>query len=186
MVSVTVDNHIESQTIPLESNYFEIEKVTEDFDVTVNCELVTYKASVFYDSVGGTVTLNGEQAKSIDVVQYSPLVIEAFPETGYHVGWLSINGVECTSGMVDNTYIINNVSSDTEIRIRFDIDMFSFTTEYDASHGSVSVNGNTANELNFAYGEKVVVELYPAEGWELGKALLNGDDVTSRFQIPAL
>lgn len=181
VVSVTVDNHIESQTIPLESNYFEIEKVTEDFDVTVNCELVTYKASVFYDSVGGTVTLNGEQAKSIDVVQYSPLVIEAFPETGYHVGWLSINGVECTSGMVDNTYIINNVSSDTEIRIRFDIDMFSFTTEYDASHGSVSVNGNTANELNFAYGEKVVVELYPAEGWELGKALLNGDDVTSRF-----
>lgn len=42
-------------------------------------------------------------------------------------------------------------------------------------------NGNTANEVSVAYGENVIVELYPAEGWELANALLDGNDVTADF-----
>ncbi len=180
-VSVTVNGEV----IPLEGSgfyCFEVEKVTEDMDVTVNCEFAVYKATVVYESDGGgVVKLNGEETDVINVTQDNPLAIEMIPDTGYHIGWLSINGVECTSEIVDKSYTIDNVISDIEVRVRFDKDIISFIAEYDATHGSVAINGNTANEVSVAYGENVIVELYPAEGWELANALLDGNDVTADF-----
>jgi len=110
------------------------------------------------------------------LVEYgSNATIRLYPEQGYDIAFVTINGIDVTSKFENYSYVIRNV---TELKT---IKVVAFRTSYQieilaAEGGRIIASSNTVIP-----GGSVTFTALPNDGYQLSSAVMNGENVTDRF-----
>ena len=164
-------------------------------------KIYTYSISV--NSSFGSVNFNGttveNESKTFSALEGSSVTLSFTPEEGRELANLIIDGEDVTSKVVNNQYMIDNVSKSMDIQVSF----FSIKiTAKGNGHvlckkGSVYQNpsttgfeqGDTRNGTNLYFVPlpttytSLSFFVYPDEGYQLAKVIRDGVDITSQVYI---
>ena len=168
-----------------------ISEIAGDREVTVVFEKgtpVTYSLKVSY-SDGGTVKVNNllvGSGTSLAVTKSTKVSVRFVPDEGFVLKQVLLDGVDVTNQLVGNVLEIPTVSADLEIVVFFEeIPMVSCIVNI-VGNGVVKVNEQQIkNSLDFVSvekGEAVTFSFTPDAGYELGKVLMNNQEITSQVK----
>ena len=141
-------------------------------------------------SIGnGVVSYDGtiirDDFNSFSAEEGTNVVITISPDNDYQIKSVKINNTDVTSGVLNNTYTINNISSDTAVEVEFEaIPIPTYTLSVKASgNGSATYSGITAknNTKSFTLNEGTssTITFAPDNGYRIKSVKVNSVDVTS-------
>ena len=124
---------------------------------------------------GGTVTINGESASTLQVVKSSNVTVKATPANGYRfVNWTNANG-EVVSTEATYTF---TASESTSLVANFETDVvyhkITVSTYYNNNGGTVKVGKEDATSVDVAEGGSVEMLATVANGYEFMGWLKDG------------
>jgi len=110
------------------------------------------------------------------LIQYgSDVIIRLYPDQGYDIAFVTIDGADITSKLENNTYIIRNVTEQKNIKVV--ATRTSYQIEVIKSEGgTIRASSNTVIP-----GGSVTFTLVPNEGYEVVAVVMNGVNITDRF-----
>ena len=110
------------------------------------------------------------------LIQYgSEVAIHLYPEQGYDIAFVTINGEDVTSKFVNNTYVIQNVTEQKNIKVVASRTSYQIEV-HESEGGAILASSNTVIP-----GGTVTLTLSPEEGYEVVNVIMNGEDITNRF-----
>ncbi len=110
------------------------------------------------------------------LIQYgSNVTIRLYPDKGYGISFVTINGEDVTSKFENNTYVMQNVTEHRNIKV------VATRTSYqieviESEGGTIIASSNTVIP-----GGSVTFTLAPNEGYEVVSVIMNGENITDRF-----
>lgn len=111
------------------------------------------------------------------LVQYgSDVTIRLYPDRGYDITFVIINGDDVTSKFENNTYVIRNVTEHKNIKVL--VTRTSYLIEVIESDGGTIV----ASSNTVIPGGSVTFTLLPDEGYEAVSVVMNGENIIDRFK----
>jgi PKD repeat protein/NifU-like protein involved in Fe-S cluster formation len=162
IVDVTVDGQsmgaIESYTF---TNITADHTIAATFIAVINIDINA-------DAEGGSVTPNGTQ--TLDAGESFTFTVT--PDNCYEIGNVTVNGVAVTLD-ANNSYTINNVSTDQNINVTFN--QLSYTITASAGNG-----GNiTPGTSNVNCGDNITFTITPDDGYMIADLLVDGQSTGS-------
>ena len=105
----------------------------------------------------------------------SDVTIRLYPDQGYDIAFVTINGEDVTSRFENNTYVIRNVTEHKSIKV------VTIRTSYqievlESEGGTIIASSNTVIP-----GGSVTFTLLPNEGYEVVAVVMNGENITDKF-----
>ena len=115
----------------------------------------------------------GEQST---LVQYgSDVTIRLYPEQGFGIAFVTINGTDVTSQFDNNVFVMQNVTEQKNIQVVATRTSYQIET-IDSEGGSIIASSTTVIP-----GGSVTFTLLPDEGYEVVNVIMNGESITDRF-----
>ncbi|MBE7074685.1 MAG: hypothetical protein E7376_01735 [Clostridiales bacterium] len=108
--------------------------------------------------LNGTITPNTNQK----VVGGSSLTLQLHANAGYTIQSLIVNGIDCTSLIVDNEYVIENIVENKEVSATFAILTYQIVSSAEGN-GTISPEGT----IMLNYGETKTYEFTPSAGYKV-------------------
>ena len=105
----------------------------------------------------------------------SDMTIRLYPEQGYDIAFVTVNGADVTSKFENNVYVIRNVTEPQSIKVV--ATRIYYLIEVRESEGGVLV----ASSNKVIPGGSVTFTLFPDEGYEVLNVIMNDEDITGRF-----
>ena len=105
----------------------------------------------------------------------SDMTIRLYPEQGYDIAFVTINGSDVTSKFENNTYVIQNVTEQKNINVV--ASRTSYQIEIKESEGGTII----ASSNTVIPGGSVTFTLLPDEGYKVANVIMNNEDITDRF-----
>lgn len=147
------------------NNTYEATMVKEGLTIDATFKAIKHTVTI-NKNAGGTVT-----ADKLEAVTGEDVTLTVTPDTGYHLSALYVNGNAVSVGesgtvvvkMVKTGLIVSGVFAKKRAPI----------TVTDTKGGTIYATPRT----DAAIGEEVEIEVYPDDGYELGKLLVNGEEV---------
>lgn len=147
------------------NNTYEATMVKEGLTVDATFKAIKHTVTI-NKNAGGTVT-----ADKLEAVTGEDVTLTITPDTNYHLSALYVNGNAVSVGesgtvvvkMVKTGLIVSGVFAKKRAPI----------TVTDTKGGTIYATPRT----DAAIGEEVEIEVYPDDGYELGKLLVNGEEV---------
>ena len=110
------------------------------------------------------------------LIQYgSDVTICLYPDRGYSIAFVTINGEDVTSKFENNTYVMRNVTEHKNIKVV--ATRTSYQIEVIESEGGTIL----ASSTTVIPGGSVTFTLLPDEGYEVVNVFMNGENITDRF-----
>ena len=110
------------------------------------------------------------------LIQYgSDVTIHLYPDQGYDIAFVTIDGEDVTTKFENNTYIIRNVTEHKNIKVV--ATRTSYQIEVLESEGGTII----ASSSTVIPGGSVTFTLSPNEGYEVVTVVMNGENITDRF-----
>lgn len=167
-----------------------IRDINQNTEVTVTFKS-TPKSTVIVTSLSGGYTLfmdvninNSTQTFSLD--EGATAVLSFFPNSGYRLSSVKIDGVEAISNITDNRYILSNLKGLVMVSVSFEAIPVTPTYTMSVSSsdgGSVKFQGNTIESDTWTgsvnEGTAFMLEFVPKTGYRLKNVTVNGADVTN-------
>jgi len=156
---------------------------------------VTGKGSVNVNYTGKTMVLANENY----VEEGSSALISIVPNDGYHLASLTVGGIDVTSQVKDNQFVIDEVSESMGINATFEYtpntvelsvsgngyvvceERQNFTSSNNRTLGSVR---KSSRSFNVREGFHLLFSIYSDDGYQIAKVLENGTDITSQINNP--
>lgn len=136
---------------------------------------------------GGKLSLLGqdvtaEQPLSTTVKTGTDIDIVVSAEEGYRLSTLTINEVDKTAEIINDTLYVKNLGEDIEVKAVFEKQTFPITL-FVAEGGSLAVGEQTTEEgktmtLVAQWGDSIEVIISEGEDYELETVTINGNDAT--------
>ena len=106
----------------------------------------------------------------------SDVTIRLFPDQGYDIAFVTINGADVTSKFENNVFVIQNVTEQKNInvvatRTSYQIEVI------ESEGGTIIASSNTVIP-----GGSVTFTLLPDEGYEVVNVIMNGENITDKFE----
>lgn len=105
----------------------------------------------------------------------SDVTIRLFPDQGYDIAFVTINGADVTSMFENNTYVLRNVTEQKSINVI--ATRTSYQIEVIESEGGKII----ASSYSVIPGGSVTFTLSPDEGYVVVNVIMNGENITDRF-----
>lgn len=105
----------------------------------------------------------------------SDVTIRLYPNQGYDIAFVTINGADVTSRFVNNVYVIHNVTEQKNIHVI--ATRTSYQIEVIESEGGTII----ASSYSVIPGGSVTFTILPDEGYEVVNVIMNGENITDRF-----
>ncbi|WP_295730434.1 leucine-rich repeat domain-containing protein, partial [uncultured Muribaculum sp.] len=167
---------------PGENHEWRLDSIQSDITVKVASDEIRYTILARIDSKAGHITVNGEKTDSTTIVYGMGATIGIVLNEGFKVDSIGMNDTDATAMFADGKLTIDRMIEDITLSVLTSLKTFTFTTDYDATYGSVSVGGNTATAQQYTYGSRPEIEIMPDEGFCPSTVMLNGEDITSLFE----
>ncbi len=151
------------------SDYWNIFKAIVEMDM----DDITFTASTMI--IGdGTVSINGENATytPTKVTQHQPATITIAPTDGWQIESVSLNGVDITNELADNTYTIESVDTNYTLEVQFKrnpVDVVVYSGEY----GVLTIP--------VEYGADFNLMIEGGGDWTVTSVLVNGIEQSEAF-----
>lgn len=196
-VSITGSDNVTTDVTAAykQNDYYEFVSLDSDYTVNVEMEEVGSNSILFhYDSRTGWVNISdthtsfgcaADQTYPITTGGTYTIQVGSNQE-GYGLSKLEVNGEDVTDTyMVNNGYVINNVSQDYEVNITYG-ELPSITAIYDSSQGEVDLNYfGRLNPDQPRYIEPQYTDInlwvYAYNGYEISTIKVDGVDITSQY-----
>ena len=138
-------------------------------DTTVEVKFTIASYTVSFSKTGeGTVTLSKTTANYGDEI-----TVTATPAEGYELGSIKVNGKAIDGNKFEMP------AKDTTVEVTFNKITYTITVKKEGE-GTVKLSKTSAIE-----GEKITVNVTPAEGYEISSIKVNGDEITgNKFTMP--
>lgn len=162
-----------------EEGRWTLDSITGDVNVKISSEIITFAVTAKMNAEAGHLTVNGETTDSVRVAWGENAVIALTLNEGYKLDSFTVNGTDVTDRIVDGKLTLEAIREDIVAEAAASLIAYSFKTEFDAAHGTVTVGGNTATEQTYTYGSRPEIEILPDEGYCVSWARLNGNDIKS-------
>lgn len=160
-----------------EEGRWTLDSITGDVNVKISSEIITFAVTAKMNAEAGYMTINGETTDSVRVAWGENAVIALTLNEGYKLDSFTVNGTAVSDRIVDGKLTLEAVREDIAAEATASLITYSFRTEFDAAHGTVTVGGNTATEQTYTYGSRTEIEILPDEGYCISWARLNGNDI---------
>ena len=149
-------------TKSVQDNTFTINNISANTSVGVFFEAIpiqSFSVNIAVSS-GGQVEYNGtvisNSSRSFTVDEGTSLTMNVFADTQYKLAKVSVNGTDKTSSVSENTLTINNVSSDINVNVAFEMIMEEFS-ENGIKYGIVSSGSYKVRVLVNNYSGHVII-----------------------------
>ncbi len=146
----------------------------------------TYTLSITASGYG-SVSYNGTTVRSktstFTVNEGSSASISFTPDNGYRIKSVKVNNTDVTSRVSNNSYTVNNISSNINVEVVFEaIPPTTYTLSINSTgNGSVSYSGtavrNQSKSFTVNEGSTINISLYPDNGYRLKSIKVNNTDV---------
>ena len=178
-------------TAAVTNSIYTIANITSDHVVNVVFEETPANTFTFTLDVGsgGTVTYSGVEvsasSRDFTIKEGASMVLNISPNIGYHLKSLSINNVDKTSTVVDNTFTIYEICADTSVKVEFEpMPIQHFSIDISVSEGGkVECNGMTISNDTRSFtvdeGSSITLTILQDIQYKLGKITVNNVDMTS-------
>lgn len=140
--------------------------IGEDKDIVIEAKKRQYDIYTEVFGGHGSITEDG-------VVEYgSDFTVNLYPDTGYRLAFLTVDGKDVTAEVVNNSYTIPEIKSTTRVRAAYQKIEYPITTEVVGEGGKISKSGTAKYGENYrikvtAYNDYIVdsfkVDGEPAE-----------------------
>ena len=126
------------------------------------------------------------ETKSFTVNEGTNATVSITPDDGYRIKSVKENDSDVTSSVSNNTYTINNISSNTTLEVEFEaIPVPTYTLSITATgNGSATYDEtsvrNETKSFTVNEGTNATVTFSPDDGNSIASVNLNGSDVTSQ------
>ena len=131
-------------------------------------------------SQGCQIQINGVMFGSGELSALIPygsdVTIRLYPDQGYDIAFVTINGADVTSKFENNVFVIQNVNEQKNINVI--TTRTSYQIEVIESEGGIIV----ASSNTVTPGGSVTFTLSPDEGYEVVNVIMNGENITDRFK----
>ncbi len=178
IIGVNADGEYKS-FVQGEEGRWTLDSITGDVNVKIASEIITFAVTAKMNAEAGHLTINGETTDSVRVAWGENAVIALTLNEGYKLDSFTVNGTDVTDRIVDGKLTLEAIREDIAAEAAASLIAYSFRTEFDAAHGTVTVGGNTATEQIYTYGSRPEIEILPDEGYCISWARLNGNDIKS-------
>ena len=116
-----------------------------------------FKVSVPTDLQGGYIVTSAEE-----VEKGGEVTLTVYPDLGYELDWLKVNGEDATPADGINTVKVSNIQEDLKVTAQFaGVDFTITANESENGTYTVAKSGN--------YGDEIKIEFTPATGYQLEK-----------------
>ena len=141
--------------------------VERDFDDNKN----KYHSVVISKNKGGSVLINEDYSMSV-IKENEKAVIQIIPDNNYNVKSVLLNGNDITSDLVDNKYIIEEVSDDIKLNV-----IFEFVPIY------LTIKQSNFGVLKLKVNPNETFEFYimPEEGYSVNTITYNGVNISNEI-----
>ena len=199
-VSITPDNGYKVASLyvnninmisSIANNSYTINNISKNTTVEVTFEAIpvtTYSLSITA-SGNGSVTYNStavrNKTQSFTVSEGTSATVSITPDKGYKIASLYVNNINMTSGITDNSYIINNISKNTTVEVTFEaIPVTTYSLSITASgNGSVTYNStavrNKTQSFTVDEGTSATVFITPDNGYKIASLYVNNINMIS-------
>ena len=160
-----------------ENEMWNLENITSDVTVKISSEILTYAVNTKIDPDAGHITINNEAADNTRIEWGKNAVITISLNEGYKIDAIFVNGTDATDMLSGTQLTFEAITHDITVEVEASLIQYRFITEYDNTHGTVTVNGNTSTEQSYAFGSRPEIEIVPDEGYCISWALLNETDI---------
>lgn len=110
------------------------------------------------------------------LIQYgSDVTIHLYPDKGYGIAFVTINGEDVTSKFENNTYVMQNVIEHKNIKVATTRTSYQIEV-IESEGGTIMASSNTVIP-----GGSVTFTLAPNDGYEVVAVVMNGENITDRF-----
>lgn len=116
---------------------------------------------------------SGEQSTLVE--HGGNVTVRLYPDRGYDIAFVTINGSDVTSKFENNVYVIQYVTEPKNIAVI--ATRTSYYIDIIESDGGALI----ASSNNVIPGGTVTFTLFPAEGYEVLNVIMNGENITDRF-----
>ena len=147
------------------NNTYEATMVKEGLTVDATFKAIKHAITI-NKNAGGTVT-----ADKLEAITGEDVTLTVTPDTNYHLSTLYVNGNAVSVGE-NGTVVVKMVKTGLIVSGIFAKKSAPITVT-DTKGGTIYTNPRT----DAAIGEEVEIEVYPDDGYELGKLLVNGEEV---------
>lgn len=161
-----------------------------DFTIEVKAAEVpvpTFAVTTDFVAEQGSLTLrtaNGQTlASGTKIASGTPIIVEVAPKPDFQLEQLLVNGVDRTSGLINNklTLAITEMTTITATFKEVVTKTFVVTTNYDSKQGRVRIlNRETNKEIPvwtpIKHKTKIWIEVVPNEGYEVSLLLVNNQE----------
>ena len=150
-------------------------------------EMVEYVQLSVQASSGGSVSFNDttftNETREFSIEEDSDAILTFFPNEGYYLSSLTLNGTDVTSKVSNNSYTISNITAATTVVAKFSQYTYTLSVQ-GSSGGSVSYGStswtNATKTFDIIYGSDATLTFTPNRGYYLSALTVNGTDVTSK------
>ena len=176
-------------TSSISNNSYTISNINQNTTVGVEFEAIpptTYTLSITASGYG-SVSYNGTTVRSktstFTVNEGSSASISFTPDNGYRIKSVKVNNTDVTSRVSNNSYTVNNISSNINVEVVFEaIPPTTYTLSINSTgNGSVSYSGtavrNQSKSFTVNEGSTINISLYPDNGYRLKSIKVNNTDV---------
>ena len=171
---------VNGEAVEMEENAYTYYGLYQDIDVKA---IFTEKPKFDIQATvaGGTISLNGGDflaEQTIKVYRDTDVTLSVAPAEGYQQkpAKVTVNGVDVTAQLQDNTLKIENIQEAKAIVVTFAKLQFAITAEQ-TQNGSIELSKQTVE-----WGDSFTATFKPATGYELATATVNGKDVTAEVK----
>ena len=175
-------------TSQVSNNSYTLNSITQDTSVVATfAEIPITTCTLSIQSVGnGSVSYEGTSisgtTKNFTVQAGSSATLTFTPNDGCYLSKLTVGGMDVTSKVSNNSYIISNISANTNVVATFSIITYTLAIQSIGSgtvtYGSNTIS-NTTRNYSVDYGSSATLTFKASSGYELGKLTVGGVDVTT-------
>ena len=145
-VTATMDGvEVNDVTVSSDKTTYTVNNVTGDVKFEVIYEQAKFGVTVIVGG-HGKVKVNGDLVTSknpIPVAKDSDVVIEVKPDDNYRLATLTVNGVDKSEGVYDNSYAVKGLSEDITVEVAFELDAYLTDEEVQTIERYFESNPNT-------------------------------------------
>lgn len=163
------------------NGYYTIEKVTEDYVVSIEFKLLEYKLTITAIGSGKASVSNIEvenTTKDVEVNYGESLTVDFIPNTGYYISSITIDGKELVGTDLQYAtlygYLFEKITKTHTVKVEFAVYVYSITAIY-GENGSISPLGT----ITLNYGESQTYTFLPNNGYHVSEIKVDGKALTS-------
>jgi hypothetical protein len=124
-------------------------------------------------------------SKQYSITKGTNVTFWVYPEKGYKLSKLVVDGKDVTANVKDGNYTIGSMSKDISCEATFAVSTHTLTLKSN-DHGSVSYDGTTvtngSKSIAVNDGTNITISVVPNNGYLIKKVTVNGTDVTNQIQ----